>query len=766
MTDEWVVLLEARGDADSGAIDPREPRLLLEALDGSGYGGALHCPDRYALQVTTAGPGPAEALVDVVSRWADAVRRLDLPARKIVRVELLTPDELETDLSSADGEDSVLPGEPAQGDHDEHEDVGRQLLRQVFSDPLTGLLSREVIAHRLDAALARAGDQRKVAVVCLDLDGFGTFNDHFSGATGDHMLIVIAQRLSSMLRPGDAVARYGGDVFAVVLEDTTEEAARAVAGRMLDAVRRPIDLHGQEFRLSASVGVALSQPGDRSQAVIGNTEAALTLAKAAGGGHEVVYRPEGAPAAQVLREFGTGALQDRLAHLLLTQEAAVAANEADTLHCAVRAVMRQICAHVGCTVGHLWVSPGAAAPELRPTSLWHMTNAGSAYQEFQKATDELSIRPGVGLPGRVLADGRPVWISDLAADPAFLRRDQATAVGLRSAFAFPVLVGREVVAVLEFFSRSRIEPTGSFLEVVAAIGTQLGRVVERGRAAAALRRSEEQLCASEARLREAQALARLGSWHIDLRANVATWSDEMYSICGLDGRGPSPDLDSIFAIVHSDDRARAHAAFSRLVETGERTSEEVRILRSDGEVRWHRSEGSAIRDETGAVVAIEGTSQDITEQRLADEALREHVRRLAEAQSVAGLGWWERDLSTGRVTWSEGMCRLLGGQPDDQPHHDGFVDSLLLASEARTRQTGEPSGFELRADTADGQQRWFRGRTRLLRDEHGVPPQLFATMQDVTEEKQAEEGLRRAGELYHRIIEMAYNGIVTVDART
>ena len=72
------------------------------------------------------------------------------------------------------------------------------------------------------------------------------------------------------------------------------------------------------------------------------------------------------------------------------------------------------------------------------------------------------------------------------------------------------MVGAEVVAVFEFFSRSRAEPTGSFLDVLAGIGIQLGRVAERQRALAAMRRSEEELRASEGRLREAEEIVRRG----------------------------------------------------------------------------------------------------------------------------------------------------------------------------------------------------------------------------------------------------------------
>ena len=105
------------------------------------------------------------------------------------------------------------------------------------------------------------------------------------------------------------------------------------------------------------------------------------------------------------------------------------------------------------------------------------------------------------MAGRVLATGQPVWVLELATEADFQPQAPATACGLRSDFAFPVLIGSEVVAVLEFFSRARTEPTCSFLDVAGSIGIQLGRVAERQRAQQALRESEIQV-------QEAQQLAQ------------------------------------------------------------------------------------------------------------------------------------------------------------------------------------------------------------------------------------------------------------------
>ncbi len=507
MSKVWVVLLEATRDGAGGAIDAGDVEGLLKAL--SSYGGALHCRDRYALQVAACGSSPAEALDDVLWRWADAVHQLGLPVWEIVRTEVFTPEELEREFQNSGGEGHLRSWPEAWSAGSDHDDVGRELVRQAFSDPLTGLLGSAAFGHRLALSLAGPGAQRAVGVVRVDLDAFDSTYVRLGGVTGDQILIELAERLSAVLRPGDALGRLGTHEFAVLLEDTTEDRALAVARRMVETVRRPMTIHEEEFTLSGSAGVALKDVGNGVETVLRNAEAAVSAAKAAGGGCCLLHHADMAPDAQTPQVLRTGPLQDRLAHLLLMQEAAIAANEADTLHQAAEVVMRQICAHVGCVIGHLWASVVPGSEELAPTPLW-CTCDTNGYRVFHEATEKLSIRRGVGLPGCVLATGRPVWISELATTPRFLRQEQAVATGLQSGFAFPVLAGREVVAVLEFFSRTPIEPTATFLDVLVGIGTQLGRVVERQRAAAALRCFEDRLRASEARLRSSHSACPYG----------------------------------------------------------------------------------------------------------------------------------------------------------------------------------------------------------------------------------------------------------------
>jgi diguanylate cyclase (GGDEF)-like protein len=152
----------------------------------------------------------------------------------------------------------------------------------AFVDPLTGVANRAMFETTLERMLARR-EHESVGVLFIDLDGFKAVNDEHGHATGDDVLRTVAGRLTNALRPSDLIARYGGDEFAVVLEDVEAPFAAEVGGRLVAAFVDPIEHGGGFSRVGVSIGVAMSWPDDDVDAIVHRADQAMYRAKEAGG---------------------------------------------------------------------------------------------------------------------------------------------------------------------------------------------------------------------------------------------------------------------------------------------------------------------------------------------------------------------------------------------------------------------------------------------------------------------------------------------------
>ncbi len=167
-----------------------------------------------------------------------------------------------------------------------NEDREQALLRQAYYDSLTGLPNRQLFKDRLEQqlALSRRGDNG-CALLFIDLDRFKNVNDSLGHSAGDELLKAAANRLASTLRESDTLARIGGDEFTVIAPDMSAREATALAGRIQDALTKPLDIQGVACVVQASIGVALfPHDGVNAEMLIRNADTAMYRAKAAGGG--------------------------------------------------------------------------------------------------------------------------------------------------------------------------------------------------------------------------------------------------------------------------------------------------------------------------------------------------------------------------------------------------------------------------------------------------------------------------------------------------
>jgi predicted signal transduction protein with EAL and GGDEF domain len=186
--------------------------------------------------------------------------------------------------------------------------------------------------------------------------------------------------------------------------------------------------------------------------------------------------------AEQIAESGLRELYVKQRQSQLLESVATSANYASSVSAVVQTAISEICAFTGWPLGHAWWVKGmGTAATLQSSLLWNEHRA-SRFDAFCRSSEERQFTAGVGLPGCVLMSAAPKWLrhGDLA-QASFPRALIAEQAGLRSAFAFPVLVGHEVAVVLEFFSLQELEPDDALLKLMLQVGTQLGRVVERRR---------------------------------------------------------------------------------------------------------------------------------------------------------------------------------------------------------------------------------------------------------------------------------------------
>ena len=232
--------------------------------------------------------------------------------------------------------------------------------------------------------------------------------------------------------------------------------------------------------------------------------------------------------------------------------------EAASLREATPRILEAICQTTGWEWGALWVVD-PADDLLHCVEVWHRPEL--VVPAFEELSLQTTLPTGAGLPGRVWATARPAWIADVSVNGNFPRRDVAAASGLHGAAAFPVLRGERVLGIMEFFSRSVREPDEPLLDMMGAVGAQVGAYVDRRRAEQALRESE----ARNAAVLQA-ALDCLVS--MDHRGLVVEWNPAAERTFGFT-RSEALGREMAELIIPPHLRERHRSGLARYVATGE-----------------------------------------------------------------------------------------------------------------------------------------------------------------------------------------------------
>lgn len=306
---------------------------------------------------------------------------------------------------------------------------------------------------------------------------------------------------------------------------------------------------------------------------------------------------------------------------------------------------------------------------------------------------------------------------------------------------------RKPLGNLVILDTKPIEQVHEVLSHLQIFAARAAAEIERKRVVEALRKNED-------RHSEAQRIAQVGHWEWDLKSSTVWRSDQYARILGRAKDDTFGDFaTAIRHLVHPDDQARVLERREKLIAGGEPYDIEFRVLRPDGTLRHVRSLARVERGADGEPVRHYGVTQDITERKTMEEALRESEARHREAQRLAHIGHWEWDMETSTGRFSEEFSRIIGYPPDVTfEDFSQAVSTVVHADDKafviRAREGlvdhGKPYDIEFRIVRPDGTIRHVHSLAEMVRDAVGAPARVIGTTQDITERKQMEEALEVA----------------------
>jgi len=360
-----------------------------------------------------------------------------------------------------------------------------------------------------------------------------------------------------------------------------------------------------------------------------------------------------------------------------------------------------------------------------------MWGYGSVEELLSRQVSELWDSPAEFLQARKECREKGEWIGELPAR----RKDgtpfyaHASLSLIKSEEGFPVGI------------------SGSFVDI-----TRLKHVEED------LRNRTLELSEAKARLDLALEATGMGTWDWDVLTNSMKWDDNLFRLVGvskeefLQTHGSLLELSN--KILPPEDNRRMLEVMQAVVD-GKTDSYEFEhdVLRPDGTVRHFLVKGRAHRDSKGKLLRVIGTTMDVTDQKIAEDALRRSEANLARAQTMAHLGSYSFDAHTGEIYWSEELKTIWDYDPGPTYSFETVISRIhpedrkrILETLKNAGQGKHPFNSEYRIVKSDGSIRYIHDQGEISLDKNGTPVRIFGTLQDITHRKLMEEQLLKAKE--------------------
>ncbi|MEI7638969.1 MAG: PAS domain-containing protein, partial [Syntrophus sp. (in: bacteria)] len=298
---------------------------------------------------------------------------------------------------------------------------------------------------------------------------------------------------------------------------------------------------------------------------------------------------------------------------------------------------------------------------------------------------------------------------------------------------------------------------GNLSRLVPAIKRELQEAESRRKR----RQVEELLLQRNRRLDLAQSVAKAGVWDWDIVTGHIEWSDHLFNLFGFDPQKTTASFEAWGSVIHPEDAEIAGQRIDKALKERTQLNSDYRIILPGGTIHWVNAVGEGEYDDQGRPVRMIGICLDITDRKLAEEALKETERlkselldKMNEAQHVAVIGSWEWDFKTNHIWWSDETYRIFDVSPQDFVpsfeangkfiHPDDFAK--YCKSFEHSIQTRKPLTDDFRLVTNHGHLKHSHAEGICHYDDSGQPIRFIGTIMDITERKQAEQALRKSEE--------------------
>ena len=412
-------------------------------------------------------------------------------------------------------------------------------------------------------------------------------NDAFCQLMGAERHTLIGKSEQDFLPPAEAKASWQNDrlVLSTGQESDREETLTDPCGKVHTLITKKIALTGGAQSLSGRAGLARDKDKSAAPALVGIM-------------HDITERKQ-----------AEMALKQQVQLSALRADIGTALTEAESLPEMLKRCAIALHNRLGAALARIWTLNESE-------SILELQASAGLYTHLNGQHGLIPV--GQYKIGRIALEQKPYLTNQLSGDPNIHNPDWVQQQGLTSFAGYPLTIKNRLLGVVAVFSRHPLSSVT--LDEIASIASGIAVGIDRKRAEAKLR-------ASEASLATAQRVAQVGNWEWEIPSGTLVWSEELYRIFGRDLYQKQPTYAELIQQIFPEDRPLWRRSIRQMMQSGQFSEIDYRIVRSDGSVRHIEARGEGVLDEQGQVLRAFGTVIDITERKRSEEVLRQMADR-------------------------------------------------------------------------------------------------------------------------------------------